>query len=101
MGIDWALKKNSIINLKKRQMSFNDGKNRITTPIDPAEGHRYVEPIKDEREMDNIYNITSNKVDYVDLNIDGKLSWESISSWDGDSEQVLEEWQNRMHEVST
>lgn len=51
--------------------------------------------------MDNIYNITSNKADYVDLDTDGKLSWESTSSWDRDLEQALGDWQNRMHEVST
>jgi len=74
LGIEWALNNNAIINLKKRQMSFDDGTNRITAPIDPREGHRYVEPIKDERELDNIYNITSNKVGYVDLSADEKIS---------------------------
>jgi len=84
LGIEWALKNNAIINLKKRQMSFNDSKNRITAPIDPREGHNYVEPVKDERELDNIYNITSNKVDYVDFDTYEELSWKSISSWDGE-----------------
>jgi len=73
----------------------------ITAPIDPGERHRYIEPLKDEIELDNIYNITSNKADYVDPNVDGRLSWENTSSWDGDSEKALEDWQNRMHEVST
>lgn len=86
LGIEWALNNNAIINLKKRQMSFNDGKKRITTPIDPEEGHRYVEPVKDERELYNIYNITSKEAGYVDLDADGKLSWKSTSSWDGDSD---------------
>jgi len=87
--------------MKKILMSFYDSKNKITTPIDPGEGHRYIEPVKDERELDNIYNITSNRFDYVDPNVDGKLSWENTISWDGDSEQALEEWRNRRHEVST
>lgn len=73
MGIEWALDNNVVINLKKRQMTFEDGKNRITTPIDP-EGHKYVEPVRDDRELDNIYNVTSNKADYVDPDVDGKLS---------------------------
>lgn len=55
MGIEWALDNNVVINMKKRQMSFEDGKNRIIAPIDPEEGHRYVEPVTDERELDNIY----------------------------------------------
>ena len=101
LGIKWALNNNVIINLKKIQMSFDDGINRITAPIDPGEGRRYVEPVKDERELDTIYNIMYNKVDYVEPDGDGNLSWENTSSWDGDSEQALEDWQNRMHEVST
>lgn len=55
-------------------MSFNEGTNRITVLIDMVAVHRYVEPVKDEIELDNIYNITSNKADYVNLDTDGKLS---------------------------
>lgn len=47
LGIEWVLKNNAIINLKKRQMSYDDGTNRITAPIDPGEGCRYVELVKD------------------------------------------------------
>jgi len=89
LGIEWALNKNAIINLKKKYMSFDNGTNRITASIDLGEGHKYVERVRDERELDNIYNITSNKADYVDLDADGKLRWENTSSWDGDSEQSL------------
>jgi len=80
-------------------MNFDDVKNMVNAPIDPGEGQRYVEPVRVERELDNIYNITLTKEDYVEPDVDGKLSWENASSWDGDSEQALEDWQNRMHEV--
>ena len=66
-------------------MTFDDGTNKITTLIDPAEGLRYVEPVRDERELDIIYNITANHVDYVEPNGEGKLSWENTSSWVRDS----------------
>jgi hypothetical protein len=39
--------------------------------------------------------------DYVNPNVDGALSWRSISSCASDSEEGLEHWQQRMHEVST
>jgi len=55
-------------------MSFEDGKNQITTSIYPLEGQRYVEPVKEERELDNIYNVISSKANYVNLDSDGKLS---------------------------
>ena len=48
LGIEWALNNNKIINLKRRQMRFDNGNNRITTPIDPGEGQRYIKPVKDE-----------------------------------------------------
>jgi len=35
LGIEWSLNNNAIINLKRRHMSFDDGKNRITAPTDP------------------------------------------------------------------
>jgi len=58
LGTEWAFYNNVIINLKKRQMSFEDGKNRVMTPIDPSYGQRYVEQVKEEIELDNIYNLT-------------------------------------------
>jgi len=50
--------------------------------------------------LDTIYNITTTQVDHIELDEEGKLIWENVSSWDGDSEQALEDWQNQMHEVS-
>jgi len=49
-------------------------------PIDPLEGPRYVEPIRDERELDTIYKIMSKEVDYVEPNGEGKLNLENMSS---------------------
>lgn len=101
LGIEWAHDCNDIINLKRRQMSIEDGTNRITMPIDPSEGPRYIEPVRTKGELDTIYNITATQVDHVKLDEEGKTSWENSSSWEGDSEQALEYWKNRMHEVST
>jgi len=36
----------------------------------------------------------------VDLTSDDKLSWRSTSSCDSDSDQDLENWKNRLHELS-
>ena len=59
LGIEWAYDCNAIINLKRRHMSFEDGTNRITMPIYPSEGPRYVKRVRDEGELDTIYNITT------------------------------------------
>ena len=48
LGIDWAIDNQTIINFKKRILSFEDEEMRVVSPIDPFEGQRYVEPIYNE-----------------------------------------------------
>ena len=45
LGIDWAIDNQTIINFKKRILSFKDDEMRVVSPIDPLEGQRYVEPV--------------------------------------------------------
>ena len=45
LGIDWAIDNQTIINFKKRILSFEDDEMRVVLPIDPFEGQRYTEPI--------------------------------------------------------
>ena len=49
LGIYWAIDNQTIINFKKRILSFEDNEMRVVSPIDPLEGHRYVEPIYNDR----------------------------------------------------
>ena len=48
LGIDWAIENQTIINFKKRILSFEDEDMRVVSPIDPFEGKRYVEPVYNE-----------------------------------------------------
>ena len=48
LGIDWTIDNQTIINFKKRILSFEDDEMRVVSPIDPLEGQRYVEPIYNE-----------------------------------------------------
>ena len=62
LGIDWATDNQTIINFKKRILSFEDTEIRVVFPIDLLEGQRYVEPIYNEGHgeyLDKIYNVTS------------------------------------------
>ena len=45
LGIDWAFDNLAIINLKKRQMTFEDDQIRVIAPLDPLQGPCYIEPI--------------------------------------------------------
>ena len=49
------------------------------------------------RGWDHVYNIFE---DYIHPTADRELGWHNASSASSDSGDVLENWQNRMHEVS-
>ena len=67
--------------------------------MDPNEGGRYIEPVKDKvfRGWDHAYKISEY---YVHPTTDGELGWCSASSASSDSDDSLENWQNHLHEVS-
>jgi hypothetical protein len=69
--------------MKKREMFFEGGGLNFTTPLDPLEARRYVEPKK--KEIDNLYNMTVCMYDYVNPTAYGALSWRIIISCASDS----------------
>ena len=62
LGIDWSINMSGVINLKKRTLSFERKTLRVVVPLDPAEGLRYTERVRDYEEsdddLDQIYKIT-------------------------------------------
>ena len=91
MGIEWAFDNQSIINLKKREMIFEVKYLKVTPPLDPTEGKRYIEPIRGNT-IENLYNMSMQMDDYVNPTSDGVLSWRNIHSCAPDSEEVIEHW---------
>jgi hypothetical protein len=62
LGIDWAFNNSTVVDLKKIHMTFERDGLRFIAPLDPYEGQRYTEPIKEEDhtyELENIYKLTS------------------------------------------
>jgi hypothetical protein len=91
----------TIINLKTRKMTFESRDYRVITPLDPSEGERFIEPTcLDLEEIDQLYKTTAHKEDYVKPTAFWVLSWRSINSCATDSNTRLENWQQRLHEVS-
>ena len=43
LGLDQSFDNQAIINLKKIEMIFEGGGLKVTTPLDPLQGRRYVE----------------------------------------------------------
>ena len=104
LGIDWATDMNGVINLKKRRMIFEKKALCVVVPLDPAEGSRYTNPVRDydsDDDLDCFYKITTWEQDWVNPTADGKLSWERESSCTSDLDEEIERWQNRLQEVTT
>jgi hypothetical protein len=102
LGLDWEFDNQAIINLKTRKMTFESGEYRVIAPLDPSEGERFVEATcLDLEEINQLYRTTTREEDYVNPTADGVLSWRSITSCASDSDTGLENWQQRLHEVST
>ena len=101
--IDWAIGSMAVIDLKRRQMTFEDAQIQVIAPLDPLQGPRYIEPIRAEEEarnMDSLYQMTANQSNYINPTVEGNISWRCDSSCASDSDVGLENWQNRLYEVS-
>jgi hypothetical protein len=62
LRIDWAFNNSNVVDLNKRQMKFEGDGLRVIAPLDPDEGQRYTEPIREEDhtyELENIYKLTT------------------------------------------
>ena len=77
LGIEWALNNDVVINLKNRQMNFEGNDLRFIVPLDPSQGERYIEPVRDEDQdvLDHIYNIRAKEKDYVNPTTEGIMDW--------------------------
>jgi hypothetical protein len=79
MILEWDFSNQVMIKLKKREMIFEVGELKVTAPLEPSEGKRYIDPPKGN-DIDNLYNMTAWMDDYVNPTIDGELSRRSIIS---------------------
>ena len=101
LGIEWAIDNAAVINLKSRQMNFEGKGLRVIVPLDPSQGERYTETVRDEDQdvLDHIYNITVKEEYCVDPNAEGIMDWKCDSSCMTDSDDGLENWQNILYEL--
>lgn len=104
LEIDWVFDNSVILNSKNKKMSFESERMWLISPLDPREGERYTKPIKEEldtKEIDNLNNIIAWREDYVNLTTNGELSWRRICSYDIYLEDALDQWKNKLHEISS
>ena len=89
LGMGWDSDSMKVINFKKHVMTFENQDIRVITPMDPNEGGRYIELVKDEvvEGWDHVDNISEH---YVHPTADGELDWGIASSVSSDSDDALE-----------
>jgi hypothetical protein len=66
LGIDWAFYNSSLIDLKRRTITFESDTLRLITPLDLREGARYTEPVREDADSEAIgelYNSTAIRED--------------------------------------
>jgi hypothetical protein len=93
MGIEWAFDNQAIINLKRKETIFEVGDLKVTPPLDPTKGKRYIEPSRGNN-IANLYNMIVWMDDYVNPTVDGVLSWRSIILCASDFEEGWIKWDN-------
>src|SRR5882762_2375915 len=73
LGIEWEIDNYAVINLKNIQMTFEGKGLRVIVLLDPSQGERYTEPVRDEDQdvLDHIYNIIANEEEYVNPTTEG------------------------------
>jgi hypothetical protein len=62
LGIDWDFNNSTMVDLKKRRMMFQGDGLKVIAPLDPDEGLKYTDPIREEDrayELENIYKLTA------------------------------------------
>ena len=88
-----------VINFNKWLMIIENQDIWFIGPMDPNEGRRYIDPVKDEvvRGWDHVYNTSEY---HIHPTTNWELGWHSVSFASYDSNDALENWQDWMHEVS-
>jgi hypothetical protein len=78
LGIDWTFDNSVVVDLKKRHMTFEKDGLRVLAPLDPDEGPRYTNLVREEDhayELENIYKLIARHQDYINPTAYGNLSW--------------------------
>jgi hypothetical protein len=104
LGLDWEFHNQDIINLKTKKIIFESREYRVISPLDPSKGGTYIEPASENfiiEEITNLYITNTCEEYYINPKTYGIISWRSISSCALDSDTVLENWQQCLHDIST
>ena len=54
-------------------MVFENNGTRVIVPLEPVEGERYTELVRDEEDVDHIYKLTMRDEDWINPTVEGVL----------------------------
>lgn len=94
MGLDWAIYMDGVIDLKKRRMEFENNGFQVIIPLDPTKGHRYTTLVCIVDNIDQIYQLSLHKKDWINPTTDGNIKREKEISCFSDSDEEIEHWKN-------
>ena len=78
--------------MKKRSMVFENNGTRVIVPLDPVEGERYTESVRNEEDVDHIYKLTAWDEDWINPTAHGVILWEKDSDYFSNSDREMENW---------
>lgn len=81
-------------------MVFENEGTRVIVPLDPVEGEWYIELVHEEEDVDHIYKLNTRDEDWINPMTDGMICWEKDSEFFYEFDGEMENWQNRLHDVS-
>lgn len=95
LGIVWDFDNLSILNMKKRQMTFESKELRLIEPLDSNEGDRYAKPVREDLndiDLEFFYKVIVRREHYINPIVVCKHSWTNVNYYSSDFDDALENW---------
>ena len=92
VGRPWGRKMKASISLDKERIKLKGNGQNVIVPIHPSQGEHWTEPIDEELDVWQLYQIQNN-VDYTKLNIHGELHLGNQDSVGYNSDAELYDWE--------
>ena len=92
VGQPWGRKMKASISLDKERIKLKGNGHQVIVPIHPSQGEPWIEPIDEEVEIRQLYQIQNNE-DYIEPNIYGEIHLGNQDSMGYNSDEKLYDWE--------
>ena len=98
VGRPWGRKMKASISLDKERIKLKGNGQKVIVPIHPSQGEPWTEPIDEEVDVRQLYQIQNNE-DYTEPNIYGELHLGNQDSVGYNSDAELYDWEMENYET--